>query len=157
MSDDAYMWAAGLGANALPDPGACPPPESDEDKALRQLGYPPRSKARTPQPTLPDPEELANVEGRAEKAEAEQMRAENEGARLQGLCLQYEESLRLEQDAHERTRVENKFLRARDVELTVQAAEALQLRDSARAENENLKRTIERLREDVLALGGCRE
>jgi chromosome segregation ATPase len=114
-------------------------------------------EVRATTPTLPDPDELANLEGRAEKYEAEAMRLQTENARLQSVCFQYEETTRLAQDQTEALRREVKFLRARDVELTVQTAEALRLRDIAEEENENLKRTNARLREDVLALGGCRE
>jgi hypothetical protein len=99
--------------------------------------------------TLPDPEELANAEGRAERYEAETMR-------LQTTVAEVLETLRLEQDAHERTRIENKYLRARNVELTAQAAEALRLKDIAEEENRNLGLTNARLREDVLALGDGR-
>jgi hypothetical protein len=76
--------------------------------------------------------------------------------RLQTTVAEVLETLRLEQDAHERTRIENKYLRARNVELTAQAAEALRLKDIAEEENRNLGLTNARLREDVLALGDGR-
>jgi hypothetical protein len=129
--------------------------ESLDERMRRQLDLP-----RATAPTLPDASEL---EGRAERYEAETMRlesevaqeratrlkAESDVARLQAIAFQCEETARLAQDQAETLRRELKFLRARDVELTTQARDALRVRD-------NLRDKCLRLAEDLrCALGGA--